>query len=292
VITVFTTLAFLPVAYRWTTPSPAVRNLMCWGGSRAETQKRIDQLRGQLAEIKQELHKQWLAEQEQRRWWKPTAADQKEPENIFIQRRENELDAAAREMLPSGVGFRWYQPLTSAFLHGGFFHLAGNLLFLLIFGLRVNELIGNVKMALLYPLLAMAAGVADVFMSRHQPFHPSLGASGAIMGLAGMYFVFFPVQKVHVAIWLRVYVLKGCFYKIFRIRGFWFLLALVAYHDLLPLALQSHDHIGHWAHLGGFISGAALALILLMTRQVKAGGADVISVALGPRAWGLVGRPA
>jgi membrane associated rhomboid family serine protease len=130
---------------------------------------------------------------------------------------------------PKEVGFRWYQLFTHQLLHGGIMHLAGNLLFLLVFGLRVNELVGNLKMAILYPLLGAMASAVDIAANQSTALHPSLGASGAIMGLAGMYFVFFPVQKVRMAIWFRGGILTGwqVIYKVFSMRGFWLLVLWV-----------------------------------------------------------------
>jgi len=108
--------------------------------------------------------------------------------------------------------------ITAALIHAGILHLAGNMVFMLVFGVRVNELIGNLKMAVIYPILAVCSGLIYLFAARNDPLHPSLGASGAIMGLAGMYFVFFPVQKVHMLIWIRFGILR-MFYKVFRMTG-------------------------------------------------------------------------
>jgi membrane associated rhomboid family serine protease len=214
-------------------------------------------------------------------------------------RRLHELVARAEAKQEQRKGeFQWFQLLTHALLHGGIFHLAGNLVFLIVFGLRVNEVIGDLKMAVIYPILAVLAGAAYAFSMRNQPTSPMLGASGAIMGLAGMYFIFFPVQRVHLAVWLRIWIflmwpLTIFFgYKIFRVRGFWLLLIWVLWNDVLPtVRASSGDHVAHWAHLGGFMSGMVIALGLLLTRQVHAHGGDILSVVFGPRAWALIGRP-
>ncbi len=171
---------------------------------------------------------------------------------------------------PTQARFHWYQLLTSAFLHGGILHLAGNLLFMLVFGWRVNELVGNGKMLILYPLLAAASAGTYHIMASDQPMVPYLGASGAIMGLAGMYLVLFPAQKVHMIAWFRLLLLRA--WKIFRVSGFWMLLLWVAFNDVLPTALKRSDHVAHWAHLGGFVAGAFIAIVLLVTRLVTARG--------------------
>jgi membrane associated rhomboid family serine protease len=202
--------------------------------------------------------------------------------------------------LASNTSFHWYQLFTSATLHEPvlimpfFMHLGGNMLFLLVFGLRVNELIGNLKMAALYVVLAAISGLTHHFAVLHESVHPSLGASGAVMGLAGMYFIFFPIQRVHMAIWFRGGWLTRwqCFYKVFTMRGFWLLVLWIALQDILPMFIGSRDGVAHWAHFGGFVGGMLIAIVLLLARQASAMGNDLISVALGKRAWALIGKPA
>jgi membrane associated rhomboid family serine protease len=186
--------------------------------------------------------------------------------------------------------FHFWQLVTHAFLHGGIMHLAGNMLFLLVLGTRVNALIGQWKTALVYPILAIAAALAYMIAERNGPPAAMLGASGAIMGLAGMYIVLFPVHRVHMVIWLRLGLFRGLMHNIFAVRGFWVVLFYIAF-DVAATLLGSKDGVAHWAHLGGFISGALIALLLLMTRQVDARGADLISVTMGRRAWALLGKP-
>lgn len=192
------------------------------------------------------------------------------------------------EVYDPEIGPRWYQPLTCTLLHGGLFHLAGNLLFLLIFGTRVNMLIGNILTAILYPLLAYGSIWIESIAQPDAPFHPTLGASGAIMGLAGAYAVLLPAARVHVAIWLRVFLVL--FYTGFAVRGLFVVLFYIGW-DALDVYLGTEDFVAHWAHLGGFIVGAALATLLLVTRLVHARGGDLYSVILGSGAWALVGRP-
>lgn len=188
--------------------------------------------------------------------------------------------------------FHYYQLLTNALLHSGILHLAGNLLFLFVLGSRVNALIGNLLTALVYPLLAIGASIIYVVAMAGQPLIPALGASGAIMGLAGMYFVLFPAHKVHIAAWwrwgyIRAFTLS---LKIFAVRGFWVVLFYIGL-DVLWTYVGLEDGVAHWAHIGGFLVGVAFALILLLTRLVDGRGGDLLSVLLGRRAWALLGRP-
>ena len=94
--------------------------------------------------------------------------------------------------------------LTNAALHDAITPLALNLLFLLVFGLRINELIGDIKMTLLYPIFALATAAIYVLLSRNQPPHLLLGASGAVAALAGMYLVLLPLQPLQIAVWFAI----------------------------------------------------------------------------------------
>jgi len=193
--------------------------------------------------------------------------------------------------LPTGE-FRAYQLLTHVFLHADPIHLAGNMLFLLVLGGRVNALIGNVWTIVLYPLLGIVAAAAQMEASRDEPMMAMLGASGAVMGLAGMYLVFFPRHKVHMVFWFRWGLVAGFHLsmKIFEVAGFWVLLFYIAF-DVAYTALRIETGVAHWAHLGGFIAGIIFALMLMITRQVNARGGDLVSLVLGRRAWSIVGSP-
>lgn len=186
--------------------------------------------------------------------------------------------------------FEPYQLVTHQFLHADAVHLIGNLIFVLVFGSRVNALIGQVWTLVLYPLLGIAAAAAHLLASRDLPWHPMIGASGALMGLAGMYLVLFPIQKVHLIAWLGVTPLITFYQGIFTVRGFWVVSWYIAW-DVFYVLLNAQDNVAYWAHIGGFCAGVIVAALLLITRMVNARGADVFSVALGRRAWMIVGRP-
>lgn len=181
-----------------------------------------------------------------------------------------------------------YQLLTHTLLHGDIMHLVGNLVFLLVFGSRVNALIGQPLTMIVYLLLAVLAGLADMASNVHGPCRGTIGASGAIMGLAGMYFVFFPLNKVHMLIWFRfLFFLR---YKLFALRGFWVVIFYIGL-DVLSTVRRYDDGVAHWAYLGGFIFGMAFAVLLMMVRLVNAHGSDILSAIFGRYAWGLIGSP-
>lgn len=204
--------------------------------------------------------------------------------------------------LPDFGQFHWYQLITHMFLHNPagpialISHLGGNLLFLLVFGTRVNSLIGNAATVILYLLLGVVAGLSQMAMTPSGGFPvPSLGASGAIMGMAGMYLIFFPIHRVYCACWIRWWVWGSISLslKVFALRGFWILLLYFAFD--LTIGLLTRNSFGggtaHWAHIGGFVVGASVAIVLLLTRQFNTRGGDILSVLLGKHAWPLLGKP-
>lgn len=207
---------------------------------------------------------------------------------------EQRPHAAVEALAPSESCFGEFhagQLITHAFLHADILHLLSNLVFLLIIGSRVNALIGNVGALIVYPLLAVIAALAQMADMRDDMPAPMLGASGAIMGLAGMYLVFFPINRVHVALWARVpFTLFRLALKLFECRGFWILLFYVAF-DVLYTIVNVEDGVAHWAHLGGFLAGMAFGLVLLLSRAVNPHGSDLLSVAFGRYAWWLLGKP-
>lgn len=182
--------------------------------------------------------------------------------------------------------------MTNAFLHGGILHLAGNLLFLMVFGSRVNALIGHIPTLIVYPVLAIGASLCHMASVAGQPPVPALGASGAIMGLAGMYLVFFPLHKVHMVGWWRWGLIGGfrLSYKTFAVRGFWVVLIYIAL-DVFWIILKADTGTAHWAHFGGFLVGVGVALVMLIARLANARGGDILSVIFGKRAWAVIGRP-
>jgi membrane associated rhomboid family serine protease len=265
-------------------PSPVVQNMMVWSGDRAvgnaDLQERLENIRKFEDEVE-------------------SNADR--IPDYQLRRYRRDVARARSEVAPwadPAIGFRPHQLLTHALLHDPssliefIFHLGGNLLFLLVFGLRINELIGNVRTAILYPLFAVFSAAIHVWGTRHEGYGPLLGASGAVSGLAGLYFILFPVQRVRMLAFLNLWVFTAfcCLTKAFWIRGFWLLLMWFVWGDVVPVVVGWEDGTAHWAHLGGFFAGVVIALGLLFTRQVYARG-DLLSVALGKKAWVFVGKP-
>lgn len=271
VLTILISAWFLAVYVYSPNPDPGVRNLMLWCGSSAAYEKEVRDARKEFEKARREL---------KARGWKD----------------EDINDALGRQFEEPVAGrpgrFRGYQLLTNAFLHGGILHLAGNMLFLMVLGTRVNALIGNILSVILYPLLAIAGSAAHFWSMAGEDLSPALGASGAVMGLAGMYLVLMPTPNVHMAAWWRFGLIGGfqLSLRFFAVRGFWVVLFYIAF-DVVFTIVGLKDQVAHWAHLGGFVAGMILGLILLVCRLVNARGGDLLSVLLGRHAWALVGKP-
>ncbi|MFZ5609138.1 MAG: rhomboid family intramembrane serine protease [Pseudomonadota bacterium] len=156
--------------------------------------------------------------------------------------------------------------VTSMFLHGGFLHIAGNMLFLWIFGNNIEDSYGAPRFILLYFLSGLAAALAQVAQEPGATI-PMIGASGAVSGVMGAYLRLFPRARV------VTFVFLGFFFTIVRIRAFWFLglwFGFQAFNALLtPLSPQGG--VAFWAHVGGFVAGLTLSYVLPRRRWRRMG---------------------
>lgn len=162
----------------------------------------------------------------------------------------SEVPGITHDLLLRGWGLKGL--LGHMWLHGGLFHLLGNLLFLWIFGNAVCAKIGNLRYISLYVLLGVAAGIAHLLFSGGA----LLGASGAINGIVGMYLVLFYQNEITClfAFWPLVF-----FYvRWFAVSGIWIILLWLLW-DIVG-ALRGGSNVGHFAHLGGFGAGFGIAL--------------------------------
>lgn len=153
--------------------------------------------------------------------------------------------------------------LTSMFLHGGWMHLIGNMLYLHIFGDNVEDRLGHVRYLVLYVVCGIVAGVAQVAINPRSVL-PMVGASGAIAGITGAYFLFFPrariVTLVPIFVFLQVIELPAVFFLFF-----WF--AFQLFLGIGSLGTESGaGGVAFWAHIGGFIAGMVLGPMLAPPR--------------------------
>ncbi len=156
----------------------------------------------------------------------------------------------------------WFNILTSMFLHGGWFHILSNLWILIIFGDNVEDKLGSAQYLIFYLLSGTAAAFLQIYFDPTSST-PIIGASGAIAGILGAYFILFPHSRI--ASFLPIFFIftivelpAGIF------LGFWFIFQLFSGW----LALQGADASGiaWWAHIGGFVFGM-IAIRLFIKRR-------------------------
>ena len=142
--------------------------------------------------------------------------------------------------------------ISSVFLHGGWMHIAGNMLFLWIYGDNVEERMGHFKFLAFYLICGIVASISHVLISPNDT-SPLIGASGAIAGVMGAYLLMFPRAKIRVLVIILVFI-RWIYLPAFVVLGSWLLLQIFA----APSSLSAEGGVAYFAHLGGFIAGLAL----------------------------------
>lgn len=154
--------------------------------------------------------------------------------------------------------------LTSMFMHGGFAHLAGNMMYLYIFGDNLENVMGHRNYLFFYLITGILAGLAHVFTTAflgHNPLIPSLGASGAISAVLGGYMLLFPRRGVHVWVLLGVITVPA-----FISVGIWFVFQLI--NGLGALGGEEAGGVAYAAHIGGFVAGLFLVKLFVKEQRV------------------------
>ena len=155
--------------------------------------------------------------------------------------------------------FSWLTVFSSMFLHGGLLHVGGNMLYLWIFGDNVEDRVGHGRFVAFYLLCGIAAALAQTYTNGGSTV-PMVGASGAVAGVMGAYFVLYPrsriVTLVPIVIFIQIIEIPAIFFL-----GIWFLMQFVSGVGSLATAGQSIGGIAFWAHVAGFAAGAAGILV-------------------------------
>ena len=152
---------------------------------------------------------------------------------------------------------------TSMFMHAGWLHLGGNMLYLWIFGDNVEDRFGHGTFAVFYVLCGLAATFAQLLFSAGSNV-PNLGASGAIAGVLGAYLLLFPNGRVRVMQGQQVVQMPAV-----AVLGFWIVLQVFSGIGSVTNAAESGG-VAYMAHIGGFAAGYVLALALRGRRQLQA----------------------
>ncbi len=148
--------------------------------------------------------------------------------------------------------------ITSMFLHGGIWHIASNLWFLHIFGDNVEDRMGHVGYAIFYILAGIFATLIQYFLNPVSPI-PLVGASGAISGVAGAYFILFRHSKIKSLIFTGFYITTANL-PVWLFLGYWFIIQLISGFTTFDPAAEGG--VAWFAHIGGFVFGLFIALFL------------------------------
>jgi len=152
---------------------------------------------------------------------------------------------------------------TSMFLHGSWIHVLGNMWFLYIFGDNIEDYLGHFKYLTFYLLAGLIAMGTQVAIYSHSNV-PTVGASGAIAGVLGAYFILYP--RARVLTWFFVFVF---YIPAWVMLGYWFVLQFLAGAATLSVAQTGRDvgGVAVWAHVGGFVAG--MVMIKIFTERGK-----------------------
>jgi membrane associated rhomboid family serine protease len=150
-------------------------------------------------------------------------------------------------------GLTWGTMVTSMFLHGGWGHLLGNMVFLWVFGNNIEDSMGHLRFIAFYLLTGISASAAHVFLNPSSPI-PAVGASGAISAVMGAYILLYPRVRVH------TFVPPFFFLSLpaVVILGYWFLIQLAMGLVTLTPEAAAEGGVAFWAHIGGFVVGLLL----------------------------------
>jgi membrane associated rhomboid family serine protease len=161
------------------------------------------------------------------------------------------------------MGEGLYTLVTNTFLHGGWSHLLGNMLFLWIFGDNIEDnivcrsnvkFIGQISYLTFYLICGVAASAFWMLTDLSSPY-PAVGASGAIAGVLGAYFIFYPTRRI------RTLVGIGDLFRIIRVRAYTMIGIWFVYQFLMAMS-PFDTGVAFWAHVGGFIMGILLAMLM------------------------------
>lgn len=150
--------------------------------------------------------------------------------------------------------------ITAMFLHGGLLHLGSNMLYLWVFGDNIERAIGSPLYFVFYLIGGIVAFAVQTLMSGASII-PNIGASGAVAAVLGAYLVLFPTRPVRTLIFL------GCFFWVISLSalfllGFWFVTQIISGLSTLERGSMVMGGIAYWAHIGGFLFGAAVGLVM------------------------------
>ena len=158
-------------------------------------------------------------------------------------------------------GAWWVTLFTSMFMHGGFLHIAGNMLFLWVFGNNIEDRLGRVKFLIFYLLAGLIAVYTQAFIDTASTA-PTIGASGAIAGVLGAYALLFPKARVLTLIFIIFFVTLVEIPALILL-AIWFILQFIPALGQVAVETGGGEGVAYFAHVGGFVFGLAVAAVIL-----------------------------
>ncbi len=152
---------------------------------------------------------------------------------------------------------------TSMFMHGGLFHLGGNMLYLWIFGNNIEDKLGHMRFIIFYLLCGIAAAYSHA-ITESSSIIPMIGASGAVSGILGAYLLLFPHARVHTLIFLGFFVQVVRLPALFVI-GFWIVIQFI--NGIISKGIATQGGVAWFAHIGGFVFGILMIKVFLRIKR-------------------------
>ena len=154
--------------------------------------------------------------------------------------------------------------LTSMFMHGGFMHIAGNMLYLWVFGDNIEDDFGHAKFVIFYLVCGIAASISQIAIDPNSMI-PSLGASGAIAGVLGAYLIMFPRNRVRCILPLGI-LWTTIELPAVVVLGFWIVIQVFSQYTAFSHTARRSGGVAYMAHIGGFAAGILLTLLFRSRR--------------------------
>ena len=167
-------------------------------------------------------------------------------------------------------GRDWITILTAMFMHAGWLHILGNMLFFWVFGPQMEDLMGPISFIVFYLLGGLAATIAQVYIAPHSNI-PNLGASGAIAAVMGGFLINYPRDRIRTVIFFGFFI-DVAFIPAIILVGLWFLIQV--FNEFGPLASLQSGGVAYMAHIGGFIFGLLFSRIFESTNRRRRQGLD------------------
>lgn len=165
------------------------------------------------------------------------------------------IPAVVTSFQPISISERITPFFTSMFIHGDFFHIIGNMLFLYIFGDNVEDKLGHLRYLLFYVVTGIGAAILQIVMNTDSLI-PMVGASGAVSGVLGAYILFFPHARVLTLVPIFVFIQLVYIPSVIFI-GLWFFIQFMS--GVMTVGGPDTGGVAFWAHVGGFVAGLLIA---------------------------------